>query len=111
MFEFLLNKLKWKNGRQDGGYKIIRLFQSKWLKMDSYFIYYQEGSEIQKHVDQVPEGKHYRINIELVKAKLGGRFQLEGKPKFKLWRAVCFCPSEQVHSVSQIKKGYRLIFQ
>lgn len=103
-------RLKWSTGRREGGYKIKRLFQSKRLKMDSYLLYYPEGSEIPRHKDEVEKGKHYRINIELIKAKLGGKFLLEGKPRFKFWRIVCFSPSDQPHLVTKIKLGYRLVF-
>ena len=106
----ILNKLNWTSGRRDGGYKIIRLFESKFFRCDSYLLYYQEGSSIAPHVDKVTEGKHYRINIELIKAKIGGQFILKGEPYFKLWRAVCFSPNEQEHQVTKIEKGYRLVF-
>lgn len=109
MLQKIINKLNWLDGRRDGGYKIIRIFQSNILRCDSYLIYYQEGSSIAPHVDNVQNGKHYRINIELKKAKLGGQFTLTGEPYFKLWRAVCFSPSEQEHQVSKIEKGYRLV--
>ncbi len=110
MLHNLLMKVKWTNGRQEGGYKIFRLFQSKKFRFDSYLLYYPEGSEIPSHIDKVEQGKHYRINVELIKAKTGGKFLLEGKPKFKWWRVVYFCPSDQTHSVTKINKGYRLVF-
>lgn len=109
MFENLLKKLNWSSGRRDGGYKIKRLFQSQKLKMDCYLLYYTTGDTITPHTDPVKEGKHYRLNVELIKAKEGGKFQLEGKPRFKLLRAVCFSPSDQEHSVTKIEKGYRLV--
>lgn len=110
MLRKIINKLPWKSGRQEGGYKTFRIFQSKLLKCDCYLLYYEEGSSIAPHIDKVEKGIHYRLNIELKKASIGGQFSMKGEPYFKFWRATCFSPSEQEHQVSKIEKGYRLVF-
>jgi hypothetical protein len=107
--EKVLQKLKWQAGRQNGSYKKIKLLESKLFAFDCYLLYYPVDSAISSHVDEVQLGNHYRLNIELKKAKEGGHFLLSGKPIFKFWRTVCFRPDKQFHSVSNIKKGYRLV--
>lgn len=106
----LLDKLPWVPGRQNGSYKKIKLFESTKYLFDFYLLYYPQGSAIASHKDYVTFGKHYRLNYVLKQAKDGGVFILAGKPLLKLGRLVLFRPDEQCHSVSTIKKGYRIVF-
>lgn len=47
----------------------------KLLKADAYILKYPEGSAIDFHKDSAPVGyKHYRLNIVLKRAKVGGEF-------------------------------------
>lgn len=41
--------------------------------MDCYILKYPEGSEIPPHTDPVPGRKHWRMNVVLKRATVGGR--------------------------------------
>jgi hypothetical protein len=110
MIKRWLDNLKWDEGRQKSGYKKIKLLESKRFLFDMYLLYYPEGSAIASHVDNINFGNHYRLNYTIKKAKKGGIFLLAGRPIFRLGRLVIFRPDKQYHSVSQIKKGYRIVF-
>ncbi|WPH64684.1 hypothetical protein [Vibrio phage vB_VpaP_SJSY21] len=99
---------KFKAGRQKGGYKKLTLFYSNRLKADAYILYYPEGSFIPPHTDDVVSGKHYRLNIELKRAKAGGIFYTESSI-LEFGRAVLFRPDISLHKVSRINKGSRLV--
>jgi hypothetical protein len=110
MLEHWINKLNWDSGRQKSGYKKFKILESKRFLFDMYLLYYPQGSAISGHVDKVTHGNHYRLNFTIKKAKKGGVFLLAGKPIFRLGRIVIFRPDKQCHSVSQIQKGYRIVF-
>lgn len=99
---------KWDKGRQNSGYWKMPLAYSKWLKFDFYLIKFPEGSEIKPHVDKVESGKHFRLNIVIKKAKIGGIFNCDktiiNTPRIKLFR-----PDKYTHSVSKIEQGNRYI--
>lgn len=100
---------RWKAGRQDSGYKTMPLVYSHRFKCDVHLIFYPEGSEIPPHKDHAMfEQRHYRINVELHKAKKGGEFQCS-KCIVRLPRFALFRPDMEVHSVSKIEKGSRLM--
>lgn len=97
----------WQKGRQETGYDKFTLI-SFWF-FDAHLIYYPTGSHIPPHVDQVPSGKHYRVNIVLRPAKEGGEFVCN--EVFINWSWLKFFrPDLHEHSVSVINKGTRLIF-
>jgi len=109
MLKFFLDKLKWKHGRQAGGYQKLKIFESKFFSCDCYLLYYKEGSFIPEHTDPVKKKKHYRLNIELVKPKRGGYFIYDLPLIWKFYRIVLFRPDITIHSVTKIIKGYRLM--
>lgn len=108
MMEALIRKLPWEQGRQGTGYNKIRLFVSQTLKCDGYLLYYPKGSEIPTHTDPVTSGRHYRLNVMLKKAPLGGEFICEN-PIFRGGRIFLFRPDVSPHAVTKIDKGYRLM--
>ena len=100
---------RWEKGRQNTGYEKLFLFGSKWLlKFDCYILKFGEGVNIPLHIDQVDHGKHYRLNIILKHAKLGGHFHCKNcifeTPRIKLFR-----PDLNEHSVSKIERGKRYV--
>ncbi|AUG88388.1 hypothetical protein PQC39_gp024 [Vibrio phage Vp_R1] len=99
---------KFEDGRQSGGYKKLTLFYSKLLKADAYLLYYPEGSSIPPHIDNIESGKHYRLNIEIKRAEAGGIFYSEDTV-FDIGRVVLFRPDINLHRVSRINKGSRLV--
>lgn len=97
---------KWIEGRQGTGYYKLPLLI--FLSFDSYILKYCEGSYIPAHKDYLHNYNHYRLNIELCKAKKGGVFSCK-KQIFNWWRINLFRPDLYSHSVSPIEKGIRYI--
>jgi len=109
MLEKIIKNLPWKDGRQEMGYKKIKLFESQRLLCDCYLLYYPEGSQVQAHFDKVDFGKHYRLNIVIKKANEGGDFVCEN-PIWNRYRVNLFRPDISEHYVKKIKNGYRIVF-
>ncbi len=103
----------WVKGRQGTGYEKFKIFQ--FLNMDCYILRYKEGDSIPWHTDPVPNRKHYRLNIELKKAKLGGLFMTrrinQGSQYISVpHKRINFFRSDiEEHSVTKIKKGSRYV--
>jgi hypothetical protein len=89
----------------------------KLLKADAYILKYPEGSAIDFHKDSAPVGyKHYRLNIVLKRAKVGGEFIIKQVcPDYGYWinpqygRIHLFRPDITEHAVSPIAKGTRYV--
>ena len=108
MIETYLKKLPWKSGHAETGYQKIRLFESARFKCDSYLLYYPCGSEIPAHVDSVSFGRHYRVNVILKKALVGGDF-ICADPIFSKFGVNLFRPDISPHAVSRVESGYRVV--
>jgi len=97
---------KWVKGRLGTGYE--KLCLCSLLFFDVYLIRFPEGSNINTHIDTVPRGRHFRLNIVLRKCKKGGEFiclnALINTPRIKLFR-----PDVQEHSVTTVLEGSRFI--
>jgi hypothetical protein len=107
--EYLKNALRWQSGRQKSGYDKMLLLQSMWpLPFDVYILRFPEGSEIKPHTDPVSFGRHFRLNIVLKQAKVGGEFQCK-TPLFQTKRIKFFRPDACEHSVSKLKCGTRYV--
>ena len=78
------------------------------FKFDLYLLKFPEGCKIKAHRDEVKFGKHYRINVILKRAKEGGKFHCE-KLIFDSSRIKIFRPDENLHEVTEVKKGSRLL--
>ena len=63
---------RWRKGRQNTGYETLALVHSVYLMLDCYLLRYSEGTSIPPHIDEVQDGKMYRLNIELWRANKGG---------------------------------------
>lgn len=101
---------KWQEGRQKYAtyYKML-LATARWpLPFDIYILKYPQGSELPVHVDNVPLGKHHRLNIVLKKAVIGGEF-VSGKHGFTRQRVVYFRPDVELHGMTKILKGTRYV--
>lgn len=95
--------MKWKKGRQDGGYEVLTLFSKKLpflLKgMDCHLLKYVEGSFIPPHIDKNENGNHHRINVVLKSCK-GGDFVCD--KAFRIFnRIFYFRPDKFQHSVTK----------
>ena len=95
---------KWISGRQGGGYDKLPLLVSKLLKCDLYVLKFPEGSEVRPHVDKVSSGKHFRLNLTIRKAKVGGEFVC-GENIFANKRLQFFRPDLHEHSLTKVEKG------
>lgn len=78
------------------------------LPFDIYLLRFPEGCEIPPHRDEVKTGRHYRLNIVLKHAKVGGEFYCES-PIFERARIKLFRPDICEHSVSKVEKGKRYL--
>ena len=105
--------LKWTKGRQNGGYEKMLLYQFKLFSkgFDCYLLRYKVGDEIPAHTDPVEGKKHYRLNIELKQALVGGDLFFYKKRhwehQYKLW--VFFRSDLQPHKVTRVIVGERIV--
>lgn len=107
---FLKKLFRWERGRQQSGYDKMLLCGAIWpIKFDTYLIRFPKGSEIAPHTDVVQSGKHYRLNIVLKKAKVGGEF-ICSNPIFETKRIKLFRPDVSEHQVTKVEEGNRYIF-
>lgn len=106
----ILDKLfKWEKGRQKTGYDKMLLCGALWpVKFDMYLLRFPEGCEVPPHKDTVLNGCHYRLNVVLKKAKVGGDFICEN-PIFESSRIKFFRPDKSSHSVTNVQKGNRYL--
>lgn len=103
--------INWVRGRQDGGnYFKCEVFSFRLGKygFDCYLIKYPTNSYIPPHVDPVDDHNHYRLNMVIKHAKLGGKFIKNGITQSG--RIFFFRPDRDEHQVSQIIKGTRYVF-
>jgi hypothetical protein len=100
----------WDNGRQKSGYdKMLLCFALYPFKFDVYLLRFPTGSKIPPHIDQVKNGKHFRLNIILKNAKNGGKFICKD-PIFETKRIKLFRPDISEHQVTEIIGGNRYVF-
>lgn len=105
--------LKWQPGRQNTGYEkmLIYQFQLFGKGFDCYLLRYKKDDEIPSHVDPIVGKKHFRLNIELKPADIGGHlfFYQNKQWKHQYKRYVFFRSDLQLHKVTRIVKGERLV--
>ena len=97
--------MKWQKGRQGSGYFKLQLIALSFF--DCYFIKIPKGVSVPRHVDIIPGKRHYRLNIDIIKPKIGGVFI--GKTIFKLPRITLIRPDIDAHSVTEVFEGHSLI--
>ena len=101
----MMNLFKWQRGRQEGGYRVLPFLIQK--RFDLYLIDYPVGAYIPPHRDPNPNGKHYRLNITLLKGE-GGKFRCR-RSIYSSERVQFFRPDENTHYVTPVTKGRRLV--
>ena len=85
------------------------LLQSPWpLPFDAYILRFREGAEIPPHTDPVAQGRHYRCNIVLKRARSGGEFVC-ATPIFASRRIKLFRPDACEHAVTRVTQGSRYV--
>jgi hypothetical protein len=111
-----MNWLKWQKGRQGGGYEKLMLISNPYLfRFDCYLLRFPHGTEIKPHRDPVKGRNHYRLNIILRRANLGGALcfhAVSGRRMFQFGRVSFFRPDEVTHSMTKTygKTQYVLSF-
>lgn len=98
--------MKWEQGRKGSLYMKKKLFQLR-NTLDCYLIKYPVGSVLENHTDPVTGKSHYRLNIILQKAKLGGKLYLNNCLCRK--RVILFRPDAVEHRVSEVVYGTRYV--
>lgn len=102
----------WEPGRQGTGYEKLKLVE-RWkffsrFKWDLYLLRYPVGSGIPWHRDPVPKHRHYRLNIYLWNAAIGGTPEHANVIVSTRWFTL-FRPDLAVHRVNPVIKGTRYI--
>lgn len=98
--------MKWEPGRLNAKYQ--KLVICNFGFFDINLIKIPEDTRIPLHLDYIPRKKHYRLNIDLVKPKVGGHFI--GKTLWnKIPRITLIRPDIHPHGVSEIFKGHSII--
>lgn len=105
--------LRWQKGRQQSGYDKMLLATARlpftWLQgFDVYLLRFPVGSAIRPHRDEVEGGRHYRLNIILRPAKVGGVFSCT-ESIYESARIKLFRPDVSEHAVSEVLEGTRLL--
>ncbi len=109
IIECLRTAFRWQSGRQNSGYDKMLLLQSRWpLPFDLYILRFPEGSEVKPHTDPVSFGRHFRLNVVLKPARVGGEFQCS-TPIFQTSRIKLFRPDACEHSVTKVEIGTRYV--
>lgn len=99
----------WRKGRQNTGYDVLTICSSKWpIPFDLYIIRYNQGAYIPPHIDIIESGKHYRLNVVLKNADIGGEFVCKN-PIYETSRIKLFRPDISEHSVTKIFSGTRYV--
>ena len=100
---------QWELGRQATGYHKMLGCSGKWpFIFDMYILKFPEGCKIPKHTDKVKDGRHFRLNVVLKQAKIGGSFLCD-KPIFETRRVKLFRPDIMPHEVTEIERGSRYV--
>ena len=107
--DYLGNLFRWKSGRQQSGYEKMLLLANPLLQpFDCYLLRYKEGAEIPEHTDPVDDKRHFRLNVVLREARIGGQFKCRDliweTRRFKLFR-----PDQSPHSVTKVQNGTRYV--
>lgn len=100
---------RWVPGRQQTGYDKMLLITALWpLPFDCYLLRFKPGQGVPPHVDQVEDGRHYRLNLVLRQARAGGEFVCD-KLIYESRRIKLFRPDIAEHSVSEVTEGSRYV--
>ena len=101
--------LRWRSGRQETGYeKMLLLVNPFIVPFDCYLLRFRQGSGIPEHSDPVDGKRHYRLNIVLWQAELGGEFLCD-EPIYESRRIKLFRPDRSRHSVTTVERGVRYV--
>lgn len=74
-----------------------------------WLVKYPQGSHIPTHLDPVDGFNHYRLNVILQKAELGGEFYSECVLMNLFNRVYLFRPDKSRHGVGKVHLGTRYV--
>jgi hypothetical protein len=100
---------KWIKGRQNTGYEKLKLLEIGYNMrgIDLYILKYNVGDSIPYHIDPIPNRRHFRLNIEIIKG-IGGELLVD-EPIFRFWRVCLFRSDRTLHKVTEVLKGRRIV--
>jgi len=78
--------------------------------IDCYLFHYKQGSYIPKHKDPSGGRRVYRLNVELIKARKGGKFHCNKMIWSWRERIYLFRADTSYHYVTPIEEGSRWLF-
>ena len=78
------------------------------LPFDCYLLRFSPGARIDEHTDLVDDRRHYRLNVVLKQASIGGEFKCSDTI-FESNRIKLFRPDISSHSVSLVEQGTRYV--
>jgi hypothetical protein len=103
--------MKWEQGCQGTGYKKHRFFQignKTFGGADLYLLKYEKGDSIPVHTDPVTGKRHFRFNLELKSAKVGGKLYIKN-PILKFGPFSFFRSDLSEHAVQLVEEGTRYV--
>jgi hypothetical protein len=107
--KWIKHKAKWVEGRQGTGYEKIKLFSLS--RFDIHLLRFKPGDYAPTHTDPAPKGfEHWRINIILKHAKVGGGFWAD--PPWWSWGypyRINIFRSDKPHFVAEVFEGTRYV--
>lgn len=107
--EYFRTAFRWRRGRQQSGYDKVLLLQAVWpLPFDIYILRFRKGAQIFPHTDPVSRGRHFRCNMVLTRARVGGDF-ICATPIFATSRIKIFRPDACEHGVTRVERGSRYV--
>jgi hypothetical protein len=93
-------------GRIRSGYEKLEIYA--FSNFDCYIIRLKEKAYIPNHRDFIPNKNHFRVNIVLKKAEVGGLFVCDEGYSI-LDRIFLFRPDVSEHSVTEVVSGTRYV--
>lgn len=97
--------MKWQPSRLNANYQKLPILNLSFF--DINLIKIPTGTEIPWHTDIIPNKRHYRLNIQLIKPEVGGHFI--GKTLWKLPRIQLIRPDLHLHKVTEVFAGQSII--
>lgn len=86
----------------------MQLVSGKWIPFDLWLLRFKVGAYIPPHTDKVTDRRHYRLNIFIKPAKVGGEFRV-GSAIYQNRFMAFFRPDISIHSVSKVEVGTRYV--
>lgn len=94
--------MKWHEGRQGTGYRVLTLFESKRLKCDLHIIKVEAQGHVPEHLDAVGgDYEHHRVNMHMSAPQPKSIVYIGRTPIVR--RIYRFRPDIQPHGVTRVR--------